>query len=333
MHLQQRIVLLGRLGEYMLSDDEEWRTARRKAEEENGWFLSEFIQLQVSNIVQYFLKENLLKGFADQYNFPDENTSPKQVGIIMAGNIPLVGFHDFLCTFLSGHRQTIKLSSRDAVMLPHLVNKMIFWDAEVESLVSFSQILKGCDAYIATGSDNSSRYFDYYFKKYPHIIRRNRTSAAVLDGTETSSDLDLLADDVHQFFGLGCRNVTKLFVPNGYDFVPLLDALRKYSYLFDHNKYRNNYDYQLAVLIINKRYYMTNGSVILVEDPVPYSPISVLHYEFYSGDRETVVNSLSGNDQLQCLVGDGQIQFGKSQQPSLSDFADGVDTMEFLRSL
>ncbi len=325
--------MLGRLGEYMLSDYEEWRIAKRKAAIENGWFLPEFIQLQVSNIVQYFLKESVLRDFAKRYTIPETNPSPKNVGIIMAGNIPLVGFHDFLCTFLSGHKQTIKLSSRDSVLMQHLINKLISWNPEVESVISFSQLLKGCDAYIATGSNNSSRYFDYYFNKYPHIIRRNRTSVAVLDASETSSDLDRLADDVHQFFGLGCRNVTKLYVPREYDFVPLLDALRKYSYLFDHNKYRNNYDYQLAILIINKLYYMTNGSVILVENPALYSPISVLHYEFYSGDPATVVSNLSGSNELQCIVAHGQTAFGESQQPSITDFADGVDTMKFLLSL
>src|SRR5258705_11293668 len=192
----------------------------------------------------------------------------------MAGNIPLVGFHDLLCVFISGHKAMIKLSSKDKLLIKHLTEKLGEWDAEINDLIQFSEMLKGCDAYIATGSNNSSRYFDYYFGKYPHIIRRNRTSMAVLDGEETNEELEKLADDVYLYFGLGCRNVTKIYVPKEYDFIPLLRAFDKYNYLAENHKYRNNYDYSLAIHLLNKKMYMSNPSIMLIEEMAPFSPIS-----------------------------------------------------------
>ena len=266
------------------------------------------------------------------YQLPAENTAPRTIGIIMAGNIPLVGFHDFLCVFISGHKAVIKPSSKDQVLIKHLVEKMAEWDHQVSNLVEFSEMLKGCDAYIATGSNNSSRYFDYYFAKYPHIIRRNRTSVAVLTGNETKQELEKLADDVYLYFGLGCRNVTKLYVPEGYDFVPLLEAFKKYNYLTDQHKYKNNYDYNLALHLLNKKYYMTNGSILLIEDTAIFSPISQLNYEFYSGNDDLSAKLPAAQD-LQCIAGKGFTPFGEGQCPSISDYADGVDTLKFLVAL
>jgi hypothetical protein len=192
-------------------------------------------------------------------------------------------------------------------------------------------MLKGMDAYIATGSNNSARYFDYYFGKYPSLIRRNRTSVAVLDGNESSEELTALADDVFLYFGLGCRNVTQILVPENYDFVPLLTAFRKYEWMAGHNKYKNNYDYRLSLAILNKLFYMSNDCLLLLEDESPFSPISVLHYRYYKpGD---IPEPAKGNDNIQCVVGHRYLPFGKSQQPVLSDYADGADTMQFLRSL
>jgi hypothetical protein len=250
----------------------------------------------------------------------------------MAGNIPLVGFHDFLCVFLSGHLAFIKPSSKDDVLIKHLVNKMAEWNSEVNSLVQFAEMLKGCDAYIATGSNNTSRYFEYYFQKYPHIIRKNRTSVAVLNGNESNEELEHLADDVYQYFGLGCRNVTKLYVPKDYDFVPLLKAFKKYDHLIDIQKYKNNYDYNLAILLLNKRYYMTNGSILMVEDPSYFSPISQLHFEYYFDEKE-IEKKLHDNEAIQCIVNDENTGFGKAQKPSIWAFADGIDTMKFLQTL
>jgi hypothetical protein len=263
---------------------------------------------------------------------PEENPLPTKVGIVMAGNIPLVGFHDFLCVFLTGHMAYIKPSSKDEVLIKHLVGKLLEWENDLNAMIQFGEMLKGCDAYIATGSNNTSAYFDYYFQKYPHIIRRNRTSVAILNGDETREDLEKLADDVYQYFGLGCRNVTKLYVPKDYDFVPILQAFKNYDHLINHHKYKNNYDYNLAILLLNYRYYMTNNSLLLVEDQAFFSPISQLHYEFYS-DIKTVRKNLHDNAAIQCIVSDETTGFGKAQQPEIADFADGVDTMAFLKKL
>lgn len=332
MNLQNRLDLLERLGQYISKGNEEWKSAMDKASRENGWFTPEFIDLAANRIATHFLAKDKLAAWAEQYKIPAENAQSKNVGIIMAGNIPLVGFHDFLSAFISGHRQTIKLSSRDETLLKHLVERLYEWDAQTKELIRFETMLKGCDAYIATGSNNSARYFDYYFKKYPHIIRRNRTSVGILTGNESPAELEKLADDVHEYFGMGCRNITKIFVPKDYEFLPLLDAFRKYKHFADHNKYKNNYDYQLAVLIINKQYYMTNDSIILHENPSVFSPISQLNYEFYS-DIAAVEQQLTNNGDIQAIAGKGHLPFGEAQQPSLTDYADGVDTLQFLLSL
>lgn len=332
MDLQQRLDLLERLREYIQSNDEKWLQAIDKAHRENGWFTPDFIRLASENICNQYLPSQLLLDWLKKYNVPDKIDRPKNVGIVMAGNIPMVGFHDFLCVFLSGHRQVIKPSTKDHVLVRHLSEKLISWDLRVQDYVSFADMLKGCDAYIATGSNNSSRYFDYYFGKYPHIIRRNRTSVAILTGEETMDELVHLADDVYIYYGLGCRNVTKLYVPYEYDFVPLLEAFRKYDHLSNHNKYKNNYDYQLAVMMINKQYYMTNGSILLREDKSDFSAISKLNYEYYT-DRAATVALLLKNKTLQCVVGKDLLPFGSTQLPSLNDYADGIDTMLFLRNL
>lgn len=332
MHIQQRLVLLNRLGEHILQNKGPWQAAKEKAGLQNPWFTPEFTDLATNNIARAFLQKDRLDAWVRQYAIPAENKHPKNVGIVMAGNIPLVGFHDFLCTFISGHRQTIKASSKDDVLIKHLVQQLHDWDPATKDLIAFADMLKNCDAYIATGSNNSARYFEFYFSKYPHIIRRNRTSVAVLTGNETIRDLEKLADDVYQYFGLGCRNVTKLYVPAEYDFLPLLNTFRKYNYLADHNKYRNNYDYMLAVLILNKSYYMTNESVILTENKALFSPISQLNYEYYQNEQE-VTAYLQGNDDVQCIVGKNHIPFGRAQQPSLNEYADGVDTLQFLLEL
>ncbi len=320
------------LGDYILSDDNNWQAAKEKAFRENGWFTPEFIELACRNLAAGFLEKEKLQQWCAEYRVPDQQQAPKNIGIVMAGNIPLVGFHDFLCAFMAGHRQTIKPSSKDETLIRHIVGWLNEQAPETSSMISFSSMLKGCDAYIATGSNNSARYFDYYFGKYLNIIRRNRTSVAVLDGKESIAHLEKLADDVHQYFGLGCRNITKIYVPAGYDFVPLLETFRKYGYLADHHKYKNNYDYQLALLILNKQFYMTNGSILLHEDPSLFSPISQLNVEYYT-DPSKVQSALQQNNDVQCIAGNGYLAFGQTQQPALTDYADGVDTLQFLLKL
>jgi len=330
MNLQNRIELTGRLRKYLLENTEEWQQVKQLAGQKNGWFTKEFIELSVQNIIDYFLDETLMQQWVQHYAI-DNNIIPKNVGVVMAGNIPMVGFHDFLSVFISGHCQTIKLSGKDDVLLKHLVEKMYSWEPSLKEVIAFETLLKGCDAYIATGSNNSAVYFDYYFGKYPSIIRRNRTSVAVLTGEESAEELENLSDDIHIYFGLGCRNVTKIFAPEGYDFVPLLQSFHRYKYFADHHKYRNNYDYNLSLLIMNNKFYMTNEATLVVENDSLFSPISQLNYSFYSRS-EDVENLLANNKDVQCIAGK-DVPFGKGQQPGLTDYADGVDTMEFLLTL
>jgi hypothetical protein len=254
-----------------------------------------------------------------------------RVGIVMAGNIPMVGFHDLLCVFITGHISAIKLSSKDEVLIQDIVLRLKEWEPEVAELITIAENLKGCDAYIATGSNNSGRYFDYYFGKYPHIIRRNRTSIAVLYESETTEELEKLADDIQTFFGLGCRNVTKLYVPHEYDFSALLKALNKYEHYEDFHKYKHNYDYQLALLMMGNKFYMTNGTILLSKNESLFTAVSQVNYEFYSNKKD--LELLNDNKDVQCIVGHTAIPFGQAQQPSLFDYADGVDTMKFAMSL
>lgn len=330
MNLQMRIDLAAQLGEYILSNSPEWQETKQQASLTNPWFTPEFIDLATGNIAGNFLDKQKLKSWTSSYKI--ETAAPKKVGIVMAGNIPLVGFHDFLSVFISGHRAIIKASSKDEVLIKHLVDKLTEWNKKLNELAVFQEMLKGCDAYIATGSNNSARYFEYYFKKYPHIIRRNRTSVAVLDGNETTAELEKLADDVHLYFGMGCRNVTKIFVPKGYDFIPMLTVFKKYDHFKDHHKYKNNYDYYLALHILNGKFYMSNESIILLENPSIFSPISQLNYEFYT-NKKLVAESLRTLSDLQCAVGHDYLPFGQAQLPSLTDYADGIDTINFLTKL
>ncbi|TKK65707.1 acyl-CoA reductase [Ilyomonas limi] len=332
MNVEQRIDLLVRLGKYMQSDAPAWQQAKHMAYLHNKWFIPEFIDTAVDNIVKAFLQKDILEDLVQQYDVKDMATHIKTVGIVMAGNLPLVGFHDFICVFISGNKLMMKLSSKDEVLLRHVADQLIEWNSEVASVITFAEMLKNCDAYIATGSNNTSRYFDYYFARYPHIIRKNRTSVAVLDGTETEEEIALLANDIQLYFGLGCRNVTKLFVPEGYNFVPLLEALKAYEYLMDYNKYKNNFDYQLALLIMGNKYYMNNDSIILTENANLFAPVAQLNYSYYNSKEETI-DVLKNNTDVQCIVGHGCTPFGQAQQPCITSYADGVDTMAFLMEL
>jgi hypothetical protein len=331
MDLENRIPLMAALGEFMLSEHAVWKAAKTRAFQHNAWFIPEFIDLAVQQIARKWLQPDLLNKWVRDYHLPASNALPKKTGIVMAGNIPLVGFHDFLCCFLSGHRQVIKLSSKDPFLFPAILEFLYKKNPESEEMIQTDTMLKGLDAYIATGSNNSARYFDYYFGKYPSLIRRNKTSIALLDGNETPDELEKLADDVFQYFGLGCRNVTQIRVPENYDFIPLLQAFRKYAWVADHNKYKNNYDYRLSLAILNKQYYMTNENLLLMEDESPFSPIAVLHYSFYKEGTDPV--QAGEKETLQCIIGKNFIPFGKSQQPGLEEYADGADTMEFLQMI
>jgi hypothetical protein len=333
MDLQIRIDLATRLGSYIQENKEAWQEAKFQAYRSNPWFVPEFIELATQQIAEHFLSAGALATWAAQYNVPNQVANPLRIGLVMAGNLPLVGFHDFLSVFISGHRAVIKLSSKDTILLKHLAGKLTEWNGAVADCVEFADLLKNCDAYIATGSSNTGRYFEYYFSKYPHIIRRNRTSVAVLTGKESLGELSKLADDMLVYFGLGCRNVTKLFVPAGYDFVPLLAALKKHEDLLEHHKYKHNYDYHLTLLIMNQREYMNNGLMVLCESEALFPPISQAYYSFYQDETALQQTLANHSTDIQCITGKGYMPFGSTQQPSLTDYADGVDTLQFLRNL
>ncbi len=330
MNLPNRIELLDRLRTWMLEPSGNWLAAKERASAANKWFLPAFVDRAVNAIATQFLDMQKLQDWCAGYQ-PMPVEKPVEVGIVMAGNIPMAGFHDWLCTFVSGHRSTIKLSAKDDALLPALLAQMQAWAPELEQENRFTDRLSGCDAYIATGSGNSANLFEYYFGRYPAIVRRNRTSVALLTGRENEEQLAGLADDIQLYFGLGCRNVTRIFVPEGYDFVPLLQALRRFNFFMDHGPYRNNFDYHLAIQIMNNRFYMTNDSIVLTEHDSNFSPIGQLNYSFYV-DRETLIRNLAADLEIQCISG-LDVPFGQTQVPGLADYADGTDTLQFLSGL
>lgn len=340
MVLKERIALMAQLGQYFLDNNEEWKAVKKQAFLENSWFLPEYIDKVTQHIAHSYLQQNLLENWIAPYPVFTQPLPMPEVGIVMAGNIPLVGFHDFLASFISGCRQRIKLSSKDKVLWSHIALLLKKWNKDTENLFSFTDQLKNCDAYIATGSNNSARYFDYYFAKYPHIIRRNRSSAAILSGNETTEMLAGLVDDICLYFGLGCRNATQLFVPENYDFSPLEAALNRYDYHLDYSKYKNNYDYQLALILLNKMSYRTATPVLLVPSDSLYAPLGVVHYKTYDNLKD-INKILPAANELQCLIAQPHlsteelpiIPFGQAQSPALTDYADGVNTLSFLSTL
>ncbi len=331
MNLAERIDLMVKLGKYITSDSPKLKNVIEKSFNKNKWFIPQFSELALKNIATQFLDKSKLEEWVEYYHV-DDNISPKNIGIVMAGNIPMVGFHDFLCVFISGHKQKIKLSEKDDILFPYILKKLHEWNSDISDVVALFDLLKDCDAYIATGSNNSARYFNYYFGKYPSLIRTNKTSVAILTGKESEEELELLADDIQTFFGLGCRNITSIFVPEEYDFVPLLNALKKYDDFADHSKYKNNYDYNLALLIMNNHFYMSNESIILVKNENIFSAVSQLNYSFYQNPNK-LISELKSNKAIQCIVGEGGVPLGSAQQPKLYDYADGIDAMQFLLGL
>lgn len=304
----------------------------------NGWFTEDNVRNAIGAIASS-LNQDLLVGWLSRYIISDDKTA-KNVAVIMAGNIPMVGFHDMLCVLLSDNKFTGKLSSDDKLLLPYVAKILIAIEPQFANYIEFTEgQLKNIDAVIATGSNNSARYFEYYFGKYPHIIRKNRNSAAILSGKESKEDLKLLGKDIFQYFGLGCRNVSKLFVPRGYKFDTFYESIFEYQYVVNNNKYGNNYDYNRTVYLMgNNESLLDNNFLLLKEDPSYSSPIGVLFYEFY--DEISALNQRLHNEkeQIQCIVStsseiDHVVPFGEGQCPKLDDYADGVDTMEFLGGL
>ena len=330
MEIQARIAGFVTLGQQlMIKNNPALEEIKQRAQTENAWFLTSFIDASLDQICQQFLQETALKEWVAMYPNMSKTFTHKKIGIVMAGNIPMVGFHDLLSTLMAGHIAVVKLSSKDKVLMEYIIHSLQTIDPLWKDQIIIQDQLKNCDAYIATGSNNTSQYFEYYFGKFPHIIRKNKTSIAILEGDESAEKLGLLANDMMLYFGMGCRNVTQLWVPTGYSFEPLLDALKKYDFLLENHKYKHNYDYQLALLMMTRQFYMNTGSILLSENPSPFAAISQVHYQFYEPGKMPTVNK----EAIQCVVGKACLEFGSLQSPKLSQYADGVDTLAFLASL
>lgn len=306
----------------------------------NPWFTQDFLLSSIKAIGESLSIEKLDKWLEKYEKEILDNKSSKSIGVVMAGNLPLVGFHDYLSVLISGNRIVAKLSRDDNKLLPMLHQILVLIEPEFENRAVFTQEkLSDFDAIIATGSDNTARYFEYYFGKYPNIIRKNRNGVAVLNGQESAAELEALADDIFMYFGLGCRNVSKLFVPKGYDFKVLFSAFKKYEHLAHHSKYANNYDYNKSIFLINKVEFQDTGFVLLKEDTLFSSPISVLYFEYYDKMEDLNRWMELQKDKMQCLLSNEAFEnldhfpFGKAQQPELWDYADGIDTLEFILSL
>lgn len=326
------------LNTFFDDDNSEFMQVLLKAQQLNHWFTLENQKLALLHMAS-LLSKPALQHWIDQYPYLKENNrKSKTIGVIMAGNLPMVGFHDLLCVLLSGNKLQAKLSSTDQVLIPYFCKLLITVDPAFAEQIYFTEKIANMDAVIATGSNNSARYFEYYFGKYPHLIRKNRNAVAVLTGKETKEDLQNLGKDIFSYFGLGCRNVSKLYVPEGYIFDPFFVAMEKYASLMEHNKYMNNFDYNSAVLLLKKVPFLTNNFLIIVEDKSFSTPVAMLHYEFYK-NAETLNNDLAGHaSELQCIIGHKEINknciaFGESQKPGLMDYADGVDVLKFLGTL
>lgn len=342
MTSNQRVRAFAKLGDYIAQGHPELELLIHKAKQHNAWHTPENVQLALNAIAANLQAETLEKWIAPYAAFLD-TPSNKTVGLVLAGNIPLVGFHDLLCVLISGLHAHVKLSSDDKVLLPHLLGKLVEFEPYFAQKIAYVERLNDVDLIIATGSNNTSRYFDYYFKKYPHIIRKNRNSVAVLNGKESDEEVAALGRDIFDYFGLGCRNVSKLFVPKGYDLKKLFEPMESYAYVAQHHKYSNNYDYNKSIYLVNQDKHYDNGFLLLKADDRTASPLAVLHYEEYTRPEEVVRSLEAKANEIQCLVtADPEIggkvpslsvfPFGQAQHPALDDYADGVDTMAFVNS-
>jgi len=335
MTLFQRIEAISQLGKLLskLSKEElsEWTW---KAGNENRWFTPEAVQNALDGLVKMLSTESL-EQWTKNYAI---NDSDKRIGIVMAGNIPLVGFHDLLSVLITGHTALIKLSSQDKVLMPLVTQLLVSIEPEFKTKINYITKLENTDAVIATGSDNSARYFKQYFGQQPHIIRQNRTSCAVLTGSETDEEIIALGKDIFTYFGLGCRNASKLYVPEEYDFIHFLNLLEQYKEIGNHSKWVNNYDYNKSIYLVNREPHLDNGFLLLRESSELVSPLSVLFYEKYRDLSNLKTKLANQENKIQCVVGSKEaeispIPFGQTQYPALWDYADGVDTLNFLSKI
>ena len=335
----QRKSALIQLGKFLKTADEELNSTIQSSQHSNTWFTPEQVQNAVTatgNMLSEISVNQWFKQSVEQIPEP----SQKRIGLILAGNIPMVGFHDILCVLAAGNVALIKLSSQDKKLIPYFLQKLAEFEPGFLDQFKFIERLEGFDAVIATGSNNSSRYFDYYFSKVPHIIRKNRNSIAILSGEETTEQLHALGSDIFSYYGLGCRNVSKLFVPENYNFNKFFESIQSFETIANHHKYNNNYDYNKSIYLVNRVTHLDNGFLLLKQDDTLSSPLSVLYYEEYKDQQSLKEKLYNISDQVQCAVTANpleliiqQVNFGESQQPELWDYADGIDTMKFLLSL
>lgn len=337
MTLNERIDSLVELGDYIRKMEGRLEFVVRQAFVNNPWFIIDNIKKSLTAIESQYLDRSKLEAWCKHYNIT--NPTNKTVGLILAGNIPMVGFQDIINVFVAGHRSLIKLSDKDKYLIPHLLKVLAEINPKSESYFKITERFTDFDAVIATGSNNTARYFESYFGKYPNIIRKNRNGVAIISGDETDEDFRALSEDVFTYFGLGCRNVAKIYVPRNYDFNHLLKILHEQKTIVNHNKYKNNFDYNMAFHILNRTPFYNNGCIILLESEVIPSRIAQLNYEYYDSLEELSSKLVEKASQIQCIISKNSINnlnvlpFGAAQKPSLMDYADGVDTMSFLINL
>lgn len=337
MNLNKRLEAFIALGNRLQQlDDNSLALLSRQAASKNNWFTEPNVREAFAGVTK-LLNENDLRQWLEKYTIPTP-ANPKKVGIVMAGNIPLVGFHDFMCVLLAGHEVYAKLSSQDPVLPQFVAKQLLEIEPGFADYIHFEERLNAAEVMIATGSDNSSRYFHYYFGKMPHIIRQNRTSVGVLTGKETAEDYRNLGKDIFTYYGLGCRNVSKLYVPENFMVDPFYEAIQEQEHIREHHKYNNNYDYNKSIYLVNGVPHFDNGFLILTENKSLVSPISVLYFERYTDESALALKIQENKQKIQCIVSkDGwypqSFSFGEAQQPRVWDYADGVDTMAFLTAL
>ncbi|MBB6497982.1 acyl-CoA reductase [Pedobacter cryoconitis] len=333
---EKLIIAFHKLSDFLNHPGDEFSNTISSAPNHNAWFTTDEVNRSLSSL-QEMLNLNDLEKWFQQINV---SQNPKKVGLILAGNIPMVGFHDILSVLATGNIAVIKLSSSDSQLLPALLKQLVLFEPLLSDRIIYAERLKDFDAIIATGSNNTSRYFEYYFGKVPNIIRKNRNSIAVLDGRESTEDIALLGHDIFDYFGLGCRNVSKIYLPEDYEIKNFFEPLEQFQPIINHFKYNNNYDYNKSIYLVNTVQHFDNGFLLVKEDEGLSSPLAVLYFERYQSLEELTTKLKAIGENIQCVVSNVDLQldaevvtFGQSQHPRLWDYADNVDTITFLNSL
>lgn len=330
MSFKEKIAALAEIQHKLNPIPDSLQETIHKAFADNQWFTKENMMLSIESVRDYFFDKEKLEKWLSGYS---ESKVSKTIGIIAAGNLPLVAFHDVLCCFVLDAPVKIKLSSKDYQLMNYFIN--LLKEADSNWKIDIVEKLTGYDAVIATGSNNTHRYFEEYFSHVPNILRKNRNSVAILNGQETDEEIEKLADDIFMYFGMGCRNVSKLFLPENYDVTQLFPKFSKFEHYADHKLYKDNFDYNCTLLLMNQVPHLANYFVILKEDNSLHPRLATLHYSFYKNEAEVNKYLDANKDEIQCIVGkfNNFIPFGKTQQPELWDYADNIDTVEFLSGL